>query len=422
MSFSEFRKKQNRLTLQDIRLLIVAGVVIIVIVGALVSLSSYLVYILPEGGEFWLLRESGQAFLFNRVEPYSGLVPAEVQMQVYGRAAQPGEEPYILDIPFHLLILYFPLALFPDDLIARIVWMSLLLSSITLLTIFSFQLTDWHPPWMFRVLFYFFGLLSFYGFTAILEGAPVVLLGLAYAGILLSLKRNMDELMGALLALSAFQWEVGGLFILFIFWWIIINRRWRVLAGFGMLLFILGVISILWYPGWIWPFLRASWNNLKTPFGFSTYNILTQFWPDFGRQLFWVLLAMAILVLGIEWRASRKTSFRHMYWTACLSIAFMPLLGTRSEMENLLVLVTPFALIYSVLFERWKSAGRIVSPIILLLTLAVPWNVFTTETPLFGNMTENFLYLFYPVMAVLGLYWTRWWAIRPPRTWLDTVK
>ena len=94
MSFSEFRKKQNRLTLQDIRLLIVAGVVIIVIVGALVSLSSYLVYILPEGGEFWLLRESGQAFLFNRVEPYSGLVPAEVQMQVYGRAAQPGEEPF----------------------------------------------------------------------------------------------------------------------------------------------------------------------------------------------------------------------------------------------------------------------------------------------------------------------------------------
>ena len=422
MSFSEFQKKQNRVTLQDIRLLILAGVVIIIIVGTLVSLSYYLVNNLPDGGEFWLLRESGQAFLFNRVEPYSGLVPAEVQTHVYGRSSQPGEEAYILDIPFHLLILYFPLALFPDVQIARIVWMSLLLSSLVLLTVLSFQLTDWHPPWVFRVLFYIFGFFSFYGFTAIREGTPVVLLGLAYAGILLSLKQNLDELVGALLALSTFQWEVGGLFILFIFWWVIINRRWRVVAGWAMVLFVLGTISILWYPGWILPFLQASWNNLKIPFGFSTHNILNHIWTDFGGQLYWIFLAVFIIILGIEWRASRGSSYRQIYWTACLSIALMPLLAMRSEMENLFVMVIPYALIFSVLVERWKIAGNFVAPIFLLLTLAVPWFISMAEPSLFGDMTENFLFLFYPVVAVFGLFWTRWWFIRPPRTWLDTVK
>lgn len=422
MSFSEFQKRQNRLTLRDIRLLILVGVVIIVIVGTLVTLSSFLVNSLPEGGEFWLLRESGQTFLFDHFDPYGGLVPEAVQTQIYGRTAQQGEETYILDIPFHLLILYFPLALFPDVLIARIVWMSLLLSSLVLLTVFSFQLTEWHPPWMFRALFYIFGFFSFYGFVAIQEGTPVVLLGLIYAGILLSLKQNLDELVGALLALSAFQWEVGGLFVLFMFLWVIYNRRWRVLAGCGMVLFILGIISILWYPRWILPFLQASWNNLKTPFGFSTYNILTQFWPDFGGRLYWILLAVFILIIGIEWRASRGTSYRRIYWTACLSIALMPLLGMRSEMENLFVMVIPYALIFSVMAQRWKIVGNFVAPVFLLLTLAIPWIVFLVDPPPFGDMKENFLYMFNPMLAVLGLYWIRWWFIRPPRTWLDTVK
>jgi len=422
MSFSEFQKKQNRLTLQDIRLLILGGVLFIVVVITLVSISSYLVQVYPGGGEFWLLRESGQAFLFDRVEPYSGQIPAAVQTMVYGRSFQPGEDPYILDIPFHLLIVFFPLALFPDFLVARIVWICLLLLSLVLLTVFSFQLTEWHPSWIFRVLFYFFGIFSFYSFTAIVEGAPVVLLGLGYAGILLSLRRNMDELIGALLALSTFQWEVGGLFIIFMIWWVIVNRRWRILTGFGMLLFILGTISFFWYPGWMWPFLQATWNNMKIPFGFSTYSILVQIWPSFGEQLFWILLAVFVIVLGIEWRASRKASFRRMYWTACLSITLMPLLGLRSEMENLIVLVIPFALIFSVMVERWKIVGSIISPIFLLLALAIPWIVYMSDIPLFGDMTDNFLYLFYPLLTVSGLFWTRWWAIHPPRTWLDTVK
>jgi len=422
MSFSEFQKKQNRLTIQDIRLMILGGVVIIGVVVTLVFLSSHLVNIFPEGGEFWLLRESGQAFLFDRIEPYSGQVPAAVQTKVYGRSFKPGEDPYILDIPFHLLIVFFPLAFFPDILIARIVWMCLLFLSLILMTFFSFQLTDWHPSWIFRGLYYFFGIFSFYSFTAIVEGAPVILLGLAYAGILLSLKRNMDELIGALLALSTFQWEVGGLFILFMIWWVFVNRRWRILTSFGMLLFILGTVSLFWYPGWIWPFLQATWNNLKIPYGFSTYNILAQVWPGFGIKLFWVLLAVFIIVFGIEWRASRKASFRRIYWTACLTIAIMPLLGMRSELENLSVLVIPFALIFSVMVERWKIVGSIVSPIFLLLTLAIPWIIYLSNSSLFGDMTESFLYLFYPVLTVSGLYWIRWWAIHPPRTWLDTVK
>jgi hypothetical protein len=26
-----------------------------------------------------------------------------------------------------------------------------------------------------------------------------------------------------------------------------------------------------------------------------------------------------------------------------------------------------------------------------------------------------------PLLATLGLYWMRWWAIRPPRIWADQI-
>jgi hypothetical protein len=27
-----------------------------------------------------------------------------------------------------------------------------------------------------------------------------------------------------------------------------------------------------------------------------------------------------------------------------------------------------------------------------------------------------------PFLLLVGLYWIRWWAIRPPRTWFETIE
>ncbi len=88
-----------------------AGIVFVLVFYGLAVGNDYLAGQLPAGGEFTLLRTGGRAFLFDHIEPYSGAVPALVQEQVYGRPAQSGEDAYILDIPFHLLIFFFPLAL-----------------------------------------------------------------------------------------------------------------------------------------------------------------------------------------------------------------------------------------------------------------------------------------------------------------------
>jgi len=60
------------------------------------------------------------------------VVAAQTQMLVYEKSAAPGEEPFFLDTPFHLLILYFPLALVPEPLFARAIFTLLLEFSLLL--------------------------------------------------------------------------------------------------------------------------------------------------------------------------------------------------------------------------------------------------------------------------------------------------
>ena len=422
MSFQDFQKAPNRLTSRDIGFLALATILVVIALYGLGTLNIYLADLLPDGGEFYLLRTGGRSYLFDRIEPYSANVPARVQGQVYGRSALPGEDVYILDIPFHLLILFFPLALFPDALMARAFWVALLEIAMFGLIFLDLRLLDRQTPRVFGVLIFAAFFTSFYAYSSFIESSLTVLLGLAYAGILLSLRSGLDELAGGLIVLSSFQWEVGGPFLLFIVVWVIWEQRWRVFIGAAMLAFILLIISFFLYPGWVLPFLRAVWNSIRAGYGFSTHEILGQIWPDFGSTLGWALTAVLIVLLGYEWAGARRANPHRFIWAICLTLATTPLLGVRVEMDQLVLLTLPVMLIILVSRERWRKLGNGIAFSLLLFFVGTPWLLFIQGAPeKIGLSTDEALFLFWPLFAVIGLYWVRWWMIRPPRTWLDQV-
>ncbi len=261
---------------------------------------------------------------------------------------------------------------------------------------------------------------SYYAFRSFLEGSPVILLGLAYVGILVSLRTGHDEVAGALMLFSAFQWEIGGLFLLFTTLWVFWERRWRVFAGAGMLAFVLLVLSFFWYPGWFMPFLRASWNSFRVGVGFSTHDLFVQLWPQFGDILGWVLTAVLGITLFYEWRAARQEHFNHFIWVVCLTLAATPLMGYHVEMDHLFPLTLPIMFIVLVSRERWKRFGDGIAFLLLWFFFGLPWLLFLGDAPQWINLDkEEILFLFWPVFTVLGLFWVRWWMIRAPRTWLD---
>ncbi|MCQ3939039.1 MAG: hypothetical protein DPW18_18625 [Chloroflexi bacterium] len=371
---------------------------------------------LPRGGGDFLVHWAGaRGFLFERVDPYSGEIPARVQQLVYEDSAGAGGEPYILDSPFHLLPFYYPFALLSDPQVARAIYAMLLEWALIGLALLSLRLTGWEAPRWFAVLFFLFCVLNFYTFRAVLEASPVLLLGLIYAGMLLAHQTGQDELLGALMAVSVYYWEVGLPFLLMVAWRSYNEGRVRVLAGFFMLSFVLLAVSFLTYPNWLIPYLRAGMNNLRADFGFSTFASLELILPSYGRILAWAVAVVLVAALGYEWNALQTADDRRFYWTACLALASAPLLGFRTEMEHLAVLVIPLALVFAIIYDRWKRAGAVFTVLLLLIVFGLPWAAYFLALPRYGEMT----FLFLPLFTVIGLYWIRWWALRPPRVWAD---
>ena len=280
---------------------------------------------------------------------------------------------------------------------------------------------EWSPRRFFLIAFLLLSIFSFYSVSALLEGAPAILLCLLYFGILYALQNEQDELAGALLVLTFFRWEVGLPFLTLVFWRVYYEKRSRVFYGFGMLIVVLLVVSFLINPGWVIPFLQSSLTDFRADYGFTSGAILLRLWPTFNTHFIWIIPVGLILLLGFEWYASREPDFHHFIWTCCLTLAVTPLIGFRTDLSNLVVLFPALALIFATVVARWHH-GYWLDSLLYLIVLLLPWGFFIRSIIFQSQFYQDLLSLFFPVFIIAGLYWTRWWFIHPPRTWLDLVR
>lgn len=417
MAFRDIRKSRRWLSVEDIGVILMA----VVLLAGLLALNIYLSRTLPGGEQFFLRWSGARAFLFEGVEPYSSTVAARVQDLVYGRRALASEYPYVLNDPFHIVLLYIPLALFSDFTVARGIWM--LLSQIALAwLVYSFiRSLEWEPPrWLFALLM-LTGLLGYYSLIAFGSGTPAVFLTLLFFGILYALRTFSDELAGALLSLTFYQWEVGALFFLFILVFVIANRRWRVLYGFGMSLAVLLAIAFLAYPGWTLPYIRgvlADWYRSEN----LTFSYHASRWfPDAGSFTeLWLVLLLAVIVF-LEWLGAVGSHYRRVVWTACLSLAVTPLTGFAIFPSNHVVLLPSLILIVMLIWERWTRQRVWLTLLVVLASFLVPFWLYSQAIAGASRLYADLLTLLPPIASIFGLYWMRWWAVRSPRTWADQI-
>ncbi|HKJ40042.1 MAG TPA: glycosyltransferase family 87 protein, partial [Anaerolineales bacterium] len=241
MAFKDIRRSRKLLSVEEVRLLLLA----MFILAGLLALNIYLAQTLPGGEQFFLRWSGARAYLLEQIEPYSSTIAERTQNLAYGRQAFSGEYPYVLNDPFYIVLLYIPLALFSDFAIARGLWMLLSEAAMLGLLYSLIRSLEWEPPrWLLAALI-IFGLFSYYSLTAFGSGTPAVIFVFLFFTILISLRSFSDELAGALLFLVAYQWEVSALFVLYIIFFVIANKRWKVLTGFGMSFVLMAAISFL---------------------------------------------------------------------------------------------------------------------------------------------------------------------------------
>lgn len=456
MAFKDIRKSRRWLSAEEIRLL---ALLIFILVAVLVG-NLALARVLP-GGEWFFLRWSGaRAFLeaqaeaaaegskggralpegpaeilVVQTEPYGREIAQQTQEIAYGRIALSSEYTFVLNDPFYIVLLYVPLALlqnvaalvlpsaapYVDFIFLRGLWM--LLSQIALIATISIalNLSEWQPPRWLYILIFGFGLFSYFSVNALVTGTPAVMLALLFVWILLGLRAHADEVAGVLLSLVAYQWEVGGLFFLFVLFYVLAKRRWRVLAGFGMSLFVLLAISFLTYPGWGLPYLRAVISAWQRGADLTFGSILSNWLPAVPFPVGRVIAIVLGIMLFLEWLGSLQAQFRRVVWTACLSLAVTPLMGFAIFPANQVVLLFPFVLILALAWERWQNHRVLATVLLLFLAFAIPFGLYWRSVFIYDQLVTDLLSVLPPVAAITGLYWMRWWAVRSPRTWFDQI-
>jgi len=417
MAFRDIRKSRKWLSVEEIRLLLL-GLVLLV---GLLALNLYLARTLPGGEQFFLRWSGARTFLTGDVEPYSYTIAERAQSMVYGRQALSAEYPYILNDPFHIVLLYIPFAFISNFETARGVWM--LLSELALVgLVFSFiRSLEWEAPGWLYFLLVVFGSLGYYSLSALGSGTPAVFITLLVFMIVYSLRSFSDELAGALLFLIAYQWEVTALFVFFIVVFIIANRRWKVLNGFGMVLVVMLAISFLSYPGWALPYIRGVLSDWYRSGSLTFGSAISTVFPNMRFSVgLWLSIVLGV-ILFLEWIGAVGSHYRRIVWTVCLSLAVMPLMGLAVFPSSHVVLIPSLILIVMLVWERWTRQRTWFVLLVLLPAFAVP---FWLHFYVLDGAPEFYLELLRflpPVATIAGLYWMRWWAFRTPRTWFDQL-
>lgn len=417
MAFKDIRKSQPFLTPADVAFILGA----LILVGGLLALNIYLARTF-EGGE-WLYQRwsAARVFLFGGSEPYGLTVAGRVQNLAYGREAFLNEYPFVLNDPFYIVLLYVPLALFRDFAVAQGIWLSLSQAALIGVVLLSIRLIEWEPPRWMVVLLVTFGLFGYFSFAALRSSSPAIFLTLLYLLILAALQSDADELAGALLCLVAYQWETGALFFLFALVFLVAYRRWSAFAGFGMTLVALVLISLLARSGWVVDYLRAVLYDWNRAADYTFAITLSYIFPRITLSVERWLTVIAVGILFYEAVVSMNDYFRHMAWAAFLALALNPLLGFAIFPSNHVVLLPGLILIVALVWERWDKRRVPASVLALSLMILIPYGLYyqTLQTP--GRLYADLIKILPPVLTLAGLYWMRWWAVRPPRIWADQI-
>jgi hypothetical protein len=417
MAFQDIRKSRKFLSATDIGFVLGA----LILIGGLLALNIYLARTL-EGGEWLFLRWNGvRALMFEKLEPYGSTIAERVQLLVYGREAFLSEYPYVLNDPLYIVLLYAPLAwLFSDFTIAHGIWMLLSQVALVAIVLLSLNLSESKPPTWMVVALTGFGLFSYFSIDSFLSGSPAIFLTLLYLCILAALRSFSDELAGVLLCFVAYQWELGAVFFLCVLIFVFANRRWSVLAGFGMTLMVLLIISFISNSGWVIAYIRAvlfDWNRgVEHSFGTTLVYVFPALNFSVGR---WIVVIVGA-VLFFESIRSMHEHFRHVAWVAFLALAVNPMLGFAIFSSNHVVFIPAFVLVIALAWERWVKNRVLMSVLFLTTVFLFSFGLYYYQ----GLFTELRLYsdllkILPPVLTTIGLYWMRWWAVRPPRIWAD---
>lgn len=396
------------------------ALVVIAVIG-LLYWANYTYSVANPGGSDFLPRWVGiRNFLMDGTSPYSEETTAEIQRLFYGRPARPGEDQVLFVYPFYSIFIFAPFALIPDFNTARAVWMTVLEICLILTAAAGLVLSRWRiPPFMLALLM-LFASLWYYGIRALMNANVSVLIALFVVLALLAVRWEHDALAGFLFALSTIKPQMTMILILFVLIWSYSNRRMILFWSTVGTVLLLTAITALFIPNWIWQNLVQLVAYPEYTLPTTPGEIFTVWMPGVGSRLGWSLTVIVVATLIWEWAQAWGKETRWFFWTAYLTLVLSQLIGIPTATENYILLFPALVIVFTAWDEQWGALGRSLIIISMLGLFFGVWWLFLATLEVGDQPIQSPVMFFpLPVFLVIGLYWVRWWMLRPEQPLLD---
>jgi len=360
----------------------------------------------PGANDFFSRWKGAQVFWKEGLDPYSDEATLAIQEGIYGRSAQPDEDPGPFAYPFYTVFLLAPLAPLSYAW-AEAVWLVILQFSLVGGVLLCLMLVDLRLSRGLMVMTALWGVAFYHSARTMLLGQFAGLVFLWVVGTLWALRKDRYVVAGVLLALTTIKPQMSFLLIPALLIWGVGQRRWRFLGSFaGTMALLLGA-SFFLLPAWLGEFVAQvlrypSYTAIGSPIWIVTHLYL----PFLGTPGEVALSALFLLYLLVEWR--------HLPRAAATSDLFLWLLGLTLLVTNLVALrtaTTNYTVLYIPLFFILKvAAGRLPRASFWLALFYIfgvvgLWALFLTTVQ--GDYENPIMYLPLPSVLLLGILWAK---------------
>ena len=396
-------------------------IIIILLTGTIFGLvyANYQYSIKNPGGNDFLSKWNAAYFwVVKGISPYDSGVSLAAQQMVYGRPADvtKGEDPAQFLYPFFSMIFFAPFGIL-DYPIARALWMTLLEASVISIVFLSIQLTGISLKPIGVSLILLSTILGYISVRTIILGQLGGINALIIIAAIFMVQKKRDTEAGILLALSLIKPQMSYLIVPFVFFWGLSVHRpklsWTIVFTFMVLM----IISIFLLPQWPMQWLQqvftyTDYTNIGAP-----VSIIANVMPGISKPLTIFLTAILSIYLLLEWVLAMGKSKDWFVWTALMTLVISNLIAFRTATPHYLVFFPVLLLVIKIWRERWKVNGAIWGWFVVIALWLGMWGLFLATVK--GNEEQAVMYLPLPILCLLGLWWVRWWAIKPPTVWLD---
>jgi hypothetical protein len=256
-----------------------------------------------------------------------------------------------------------------------------------------------------------FSALNFFSVYTIATGNLLPQLFLIIMIVLLLLKSHNDIFAGFIGTCALMLFQFGLITVIYLNVWASKGKRKSFITSFWAAFAFELAMSLIIFPTWIRGWLGSLLQDVN---GAGQYaSLLSHLIGINHPDTLWINLLLHIGLLLLLFASASSFSFKNdegLAWMVSLIMLVSSLIAFP-DMPGVQVLCLPaLIMVINVWMTRWVGYGKTFFWISILALFIIPWIVCLISE------TEIFIYIqgvLYALVGLLGLWWIRWWMIRP---------